>query len=214
MKKMMALMLALVMVFALAACGQQKAPAVGGWTPVEDAKMTDDAQSAFDKAMEGLVGVNYIPVALIGRQLVSGTNYCVLCEATVVYPDAQPYYALVYLYQDLQGKAEVTNIVKLDLGDIAESGEIKAAEDAGAALEGGWTVDRESSVVVALNNSNDPVTVQIPVIYAGVPANSQMKLRFLTNMNGFLAYPRTVYHVVDGVLKIELAPESAAVLVK
>ena len=148
MKKMMALILALMMVFALAACGQQKAPAVGGWTPVEDAKMTGDAQSAFDKAMEGLIGVNYIPVALIGRQLVSGTNFCILCEATVVYPDAKPYYALVYLYQDLQGKAEVTNIVKLDIGDIAESGEIKAAGDAGETLVGGWTVDRESSVEV------------------------------------------------------------------
>jgi len=89
---------------------------------------------------------------------------------------------------------------------------IRLADDTGVLSYGRF--DRESSVVVALNNSNDPVTVQIPVIYAGVPANSQMKLRFLTNMNGFLAYPRTVYHVVDGVLKIELAPESAAVLVK
>jgi hypothetical protein len=148
MKKMMALILALVMVFALAACGRQKAPAVGGWTPVEGAKMTDDAQSAFDKAMEGLIGVNYVPVALIGTQLVSGTNFCILCEAAVVYPDAKPYYALVYIYRDLQGKAEVTNIVKLDIGDIAESGEIKAAGDAGETLVGGWVVDRESSVEV------------------------------------------------------------------
>lgn len=148
MKKMMALILALVMVFALAACGQQKAPAVGGWTPVEGAKMTDDAQSAFDKAMEGLIGVNYVPVALIGTQLVSGTNFCILCEAAVVSPDAKPYYALVYIYRDLQGKAEVTNIVKLDIGDIAESGEIKAAGDAGETLVGGWVVDRESSVEV------------------------------------------------------------------
>lgn len=148
MKKMMALILALVMVFALAACGRQKAPAVGGWTPVEDAKMTDDAQSAFDKAMEGLIGVNYVPVALIGTQLVSGTNFCILCEAAVVSPDAKPYYALVYIYRDLQGKAEVTNIVKLDIGDIAESGEIKAAGEADEALVGGWVVDRESSVEV------------------------------------------------------------------
>ena len=148
MKKMMALILALMMVFALAACGRQKAPAVGGWTPVEDAKMTDDAQSAFDKAMEGLIGVNYVPVALIGTQLVSGTNFCILCEASVVSPDAKPYYALVYIYRDLQGKAEVTNLVKLDIGDIAERGEIKAAEDAGETLVGGWVVDRESSVEV------------------------------------------------------------------
>ena len=74
--------------------------------------------------------------------------------------------------------------------------------------------DRESSVVVAVNNGNDPVKIRIPVIYAGVPADCNMKLRFLTNISGFLAYPRTVYRVEDGILEIELAPESAAVLVK
>lgn len=145
MKKMMALILALAMVFALAACGRQAA-VTGGWTPVDGAEMTDEARDAFDKAMEGLVGVNYIPVALLGKQLVSGMNYCILCEATVVYPDAQPYYALVYIYQDLQGKASVTNIVKLDIGSIAESGEIKVTEAETEQLMGGWAVDRESSV--------------------------------------------------------------------
>jgi hypothetical protein len=60
----------------------------------EDAVLTEEAQSAFDKAMEGLVGVNYTPLALLGTQLVSGTNYSFLCEAAVVYPDAQPYYAV------------------------------------------------------------------------------------------------------------------------
>ncbi|MGX8692159.1 MAG: LptM family lipoprotein [Clostridia bacterium] len=146
MKKMMALILALVMVFALAACGRQAAPVAGGWSPADGAGMTDDAQAAFDKAMEGLVGVKYVPVALLGTQLVSGTNYCILCEATVVYPGARPGYALVYIYQDLQGKADVTNIVKLDIGSIAESGEIKAVEGENEKLMGGWTVDRESSV--------------------------------------------------------------------
>ena len=52
------------------------------------------------------------------------------------------------------------------------------------------------------------------MVYANVPAHSQMKLRFLTNQNGFLAYPRAVYRVEDGILEIELTPESAAVLVK
>ena len=74
--------------------------------------------------------------------------------------------------------------------------------------------DREFSVVVALNNSNDTVTVRIPVVYANVPAHSQMKLRFLTNQNGFLAYPRETYQVTDGIVEIELTPESAAVLVR
>ena len=74
--------------------------------------------------------------------------------------------------------------------------------------------DRESAVVVAVNNGNDPVKIRIPVVYAGVPADCNMKLRFLTNISGFLAYPRTVYRVEDGILEIELTPESAAVLVK
>ena len=74
--------------------------------------------------------------------------------------------------------------------------------------------NRESSVVVAVNNADDPQTVRIPVVYAGIPADAQMKLRFLTNQSGFLAYPRTVYQVVDGFLELELSPESAAVLVK
>ena len=42
----------------------------------------------FDKAMEGWDGVNYVPVALAATQVVSGTNYCIVCESTAVYPGA------------------------------------------------------------------------------------------------------------------------------
>ena len=138
MKKLFALLLAAMMLLALAACGQteaeetkdvdESAPAlVGGWTITEDAALTDEAQAAFDKALDGLTGVGYTPLALLGTQLVSGTNYCILCEAKVVYPDAVPYYALVYVYADLQGNAEILDIVILDIGDIAESGEVHPA---------------------------------------------------------------------------------------
>lgn len=146
MKKMIAMVLALLMIVSLAGCARQQATSVGGWTPAEGAKISEEAQAAFDKAMEALVGVNYTPVALLATQLVSGMNYCLLCEAAVVYPDAQPYYALVYIYRDLQGNAEIKKIVRLDMGDIAESGEVREAESAGEALMGGWAVDRESSV--------------------------------------------------------------------
>ena len=92
------------------------------------------------------MGVSYTPLVLLGTQTVSGMNYCLLCEAAVVYPDARPYYALVYVYQDLQGKAEIKNIVALDLGSIAESGRIENAQPENGQLLGGWTVDRESAV--------------------------------------------------------------------
>lgn len=149
MKRIIALMLMLVLLLALPACGQKKEEAsVGGWTPTEDAVLTEAAQGAFDKAMEGLVGVNYTPVALLGTQLVSGTNYSILCEATVVYPDAQPYYAVVTVYQDLQGKAEVKNIMALDLGKIEETGTVEDFQPQGGALLGGWTIDRDSYLEV------------------------------------------------------------------
>ncbi len=149
MKKLFALVLAMLMLLALTACGQKEAPAaVGGWTLTEDASLTKEAQGAFDKAMEGLVGVNYAPLALLGTQLVSGTNYCFLCEATVVYPNAQPYYAIVTVYQDLQGKAEVKNIVALDLGKIEETGTIEDSQPEGGQLLGGWAVDRDSTLEV------------------------------------------------------------------
>ena len=156
MKKLFALMLAALMVLALCACGQAKAPVaeekapavVGGWTISEDAALTEEARAAFEKAMEGLTGVGYEPVALIGTQVVSGTNYCILCEARTIVPDAAPYYALVYVYADLKGGAELLNIAALNLGDIAETGEIKAADPASGNLLGGWKLDRESTVEV------------------------------------------------------------------
>ena len=156
MKKFLALMLAMLMVLALCACGQAKTPAaeekapavVGGWTISEDTALTEEARAAFEKAMEGLTGVGYEPVALIGTQVVSGTNYCILCEARTIVPDAVPYYALVYVYADLKGGAELLNIAALNIGDIAETGEIKAADPASGNLLGGWKLDRESTVEV------------------------------------------------------------------
>ena len=145
MKKILVTVLALLMLCSAAACGQKKPEAqVGGWALNESAEMSADAQKAFEKAVEGLMGVNYSPAALLGTQLVSGTNYCVLCEAAVVYPDAQPYWALVYVYADLQGNAKVTNIVPLDPGAILESGKVEASQSQGGML-GSWKLDRAGS---------------------------------------------------------------------
>ena len=148
MRKMMILLLATALLFCLAACGREKAAPekAGGWTLNDSFAVSAEAQQAFDKAMEGLVGVNYQPIGLLGTQLVSGTNYSFLCEASVVYPNAQPYYTVVTVYADLQGKAEVRNIVALDIGKIAESGVIENADTAEGQLLGSWLVDRESGV--------------------------------------------------------------------
>ena len=87
----------------------------GGWenVPHETAELPADAQAAFDKAVDSLVGAEYVPVALLSTQVVAGTNYCILCQITPVVPDATPTWALVYIYADLDGNAEITNVYEL-----------------------------------------------------------------------------------------------------
>lgn len=92
----------------------------GGWRPAESLTLTEEVQNVFDTALDGLTGVDYVPLALLGTQTVAGTNYAVLCEATVVYPDAEPYYAIVYLYEDLGGNSELTDIANLETETTAQ----------------------------------------------------------------------------------------------
>ena len=59
----------------------------------------------------------------LGSQIVAGTNHCILCQRTVVYPGAQPVYTLVYLYEKLDGTVEILNMCDLDLTAFAEKAE-------------------------------------------------------------------------------------------
>ena len=88
---------------------------VGGWNivPHEAEELPKNAQAAFDKATEDLDGAEYTPVALMATQVVAGMNYCILCQITPVVPDAEPTWALVYIYADLQGNAEIMNVYEL-----------------------------------------------------------------------------------------------------
>ena len=80
---------------------------VGAWQEAESPAMTDEAMAAFNKATEGFVGVDYVPVALLSTQTVAGTNYRILCEATTVYPGAEMHYAVVNVYESLEGNANI-----------------------------------------------------------------------------------------------------------
>ena len=86
----------------------------GGWSQAESPEVTDEIEDLCDKAFRRLVGVGYKPVALLSTQVVAGTNYCILCESTIVYPGAESTYAFVTLYKDLEGNAEVLDIWNCD----------------------------------------------------------------------------------------------------
>lgn len=104
------------------ASSDEPAAMTGGWSATDSPEITDEVQALLDKAAGSLLGVKYTPVAYLGTQLVAGTNHCILCQATVVYPNAKPYYALVYIYEDLSGNAEILDIVTLDVGSLVSYG--------------------------------------------------------------------------------------------
>lgn len=130
MKKVISILLVLVLALSLtaAAAAEESAPGMvlGGWElyGYSSAMLPDEeVQVIFDKAVEGQDGVSYIPVALMGKQIVAGTNYCILCQMVPVVPDAKPAWALVYIYADLEGNAEIKNIYEIYIDRHSEPAE-------------------------------------------------------------------------------------------
>lgn len=118
MKKKMIRLTGFVLLLMMLAVSASAETLAGGWqvTPYEGGtELPEEAQAAFDKATAELVGAAYTPVALLSTQVVAGMNYCIFCQITPVVPDAVPYWALVYIYADLQGNAEITNVYDLDI---------------------------------------------------------------------------------------------------
>lgn len=89
----------------------------GGWEMTPNLEITDDAKAAFENATVGYEDPIYSPLALLGTQVVSGTNYCFLCRATSSEDGVDTSnYVLVYVYQDLTGNAEVLDTQLMELG--------------------------------------------------------------------------------------------------
>ena len=90
-------------------------PLPGAWYTNMDhpTEIPQDVLDAFDAATESLTGCVYKPIALLGSQVVAGTNYCLLCETTLAVPDAQPGYALVYFYDGVNGEKEILKVEEI-----------------------------------------------------------------------------------------------------
>ena len=92
----------------------------GGWTVSDDQtkKITDDLNSMFQQAMDsyqtGTITIAYQPVAILGTQVVAGTNYAFLCKASEINKGTS--WIIVYLYRDLENNASIIGITDLPLG--------------------------------------------------------------------------------------------------
>ncbi len=122
MKKLIALLCALLMAASLTAALAEDGPLSGGWSAAADPTVTDEVRELLEKGLEGLVGVDYVPVAYLGSQVVAGTNHAILCQGTAVAPGAEPHFVIIYLYQDLEGNVSILNIADFDVGAFCTYG--------------------------------------------------------------------------------------------
>ena len=157
MKKIIAILLVLVLVVCFAACSAPEvapAPAevpeepgtevAGGWTiNTENGldSMPEKAATAWYGAMGELTGASYDPLALLGTQVVAGTNYMFLARETLVTKEPVTKLAVVVIYEDLQGNDELLNVYdfKLDKYLSAENSGSQAEQG----LAGGFTVNED-----------------------------------------------------------------------
>lgn len=92
----------------------------GGWTIYDNTKsvLDKDLQEKFDNAFADLVGASYTPIALLGTQVVAGSNYAILCSGTRTTYPAIKTLNLVKLYVDLEGNSQIISISNINLSEL------------------------------------------------------------------------------------------------
>ena len=95
-------------------------PATGGWNTemIKDNKLDTKTQKVFESATETLAGSTYYPVAVLGTQVVAGTNYAVLAYGEMSVADENTGVYVLTLYEDLEGNSELTSIAYIDLAEF------------------------------------------------------------------------------------------------
>lgn len=101
--------------------GVEKETLCGGWNVAEEiaeAKLDERAQAAFDGVTAGLMGAKMEPIALLGTQVVAGTNFAFLAKATTPSADAASNLCVLFVYADLEGNYELLNVADINLTEI------------------------------------------------------------------------------------------------
>lgn len=79
---------------------------------IENEKLDENIDIAFNEVVKELKGVSFKPVAYIGKQVVKGDNHFILCEAKTIYPGAEPR-AVILVINIFEGKSSVVGILPI-----------------------------------------------------------------------------------------------------
>lgn len=130
-KKILLSLLAFVFCLAIVGCEKESKD---GWELTKDTArgsveivIDEDAKSAYDKAMQSYEEGSLTLIALLGEQVVAGTNYMYLCQG-------DNKLKVVIVYNDLEGNSSVTSVKDFDLNKYANKDISMNAE----MLSGGW----------------------------------------------------------------------------
>ena len=93
----------------------------GGWSVYEEVPnivLSERAQNAFDSATEELLGVGYSQIAVLGTQVVAGTNYAILALKTTVTAEPVSQMCVVTIYAGVDGSNELLTIADINIADF------------------------------------------------------------------------------------------------
>ena len=87
------------------------------WNIPESIALSQEQETLFTEAMEGLLGVSYVPLAYLGG-MPETEMHCFLCTGTIIYPGQMPAYKLVYVSSSQGEDARIVKIQDLDLAAL------------------------------------------------------------------------------------------------
>lgn len=87
----------------------------GGWKVPENTEIDTVISDKFEKAIGDIDGAKLEPVTLLGVQVVSGTNYCILVKVTPVVPDPMSKWSVYTMFAPLDGDPTILEHKDLDI---------------------------------------------------------------------------------------------------
>lgn len=86
--------------------------------PPKGVELDEKVNTIFTTAMEKEKSGEYKPIGVVGHQVVSGTNYLVLCYGSINIEEPNTGIYMITLYEDLKGTSEVVSIAYIDISEL------------------------------------------------------------------------------------------------
>ena len=90
---------------------------LGSWNidELKPCNLPQKAASAFTEITSRVVGTEYMPVLYVGKQIVNGTNYCILAVQTLITANSTKRLVRMVIHESLDGRYSVKTIRGMEI---------------------------------------------------------------------------------------------------